>query len=61
MKTWTFWNLTILLGFGQFYTLYMANVYKNIALGLVSDKILTTAGAIGSVCNGLSRVMWTTL
>lgn len=39
----------------------MASVYKEVALNILSDDTLTIAGAIGSVCNGSSRIIWATL
>ena len=39
----------------------MSSVYKSIALEYISDDILTTAGAFGALCNGLSRLFWTYL
>ena len=46
---------------GMFFGLYMASVYKAIASGHLKDSVLTVAGAIGSVCNGSSRLIWATL
>lgn len=39
----------------------MASIYKQINLENLSDRTLTIAGAIGTVCNGVSRVFWPTL
>lgn len=39
----------------------MASVYKVVAQDTLSDRTLTIAGAIGSVCNGGSRIFWATL
>jgi MFS-type transporter involved in bile tolerance (Atg22 family) len=50
-----------ILALGSFYGLYVASVYKTINQVNLSDKILTIAGALGSVCNGCSRIMWATL
>ena len=37
----------------------MASVFKFAAQGTITDdKYLTIAGAVGSVCNGSSRVIW---
>ena len=36
-------------------------MYKSIALEYINDDILTTAGAFGAICNGLSRLFWTYL
>jgi MFS transporter, OFA family, oxalate/formate antiporter len=46
---------------GLFYGIYVASVYKTTAQDFISDHTLTTAGAIGSVCNGGSRIGWATL
>lgn len=46
---------------GMFFGLFMASVYKEVALNILSDKTLTLAGALGSVCNGSSRIIWATL
>jgi len=43
---------------GLFIGIFMASVYKSIAIKYISDDILTTAGALGSFCNGLSRLFW---
>ena len=61
-KSPRFWYMGWLLFEGMFFGLYMASVYKKVASGRVlSDKQLTLAGAIGSVCNGSSRIIWATL
>ena len=39
----------------------MASVYKTTAQDFLSDHTLTLAGAIGSICNGSSRIFWATL
>ena len=39
----------------------MSSVYKMIALEFISDDILTTAGAFGMLCNGLSRLFWSSM
>lgn len=39
----------------------MSSVYKLIALEFISDDILTTAGGFGMLCNGLSRVFWSSM
>jgi MFS family permease len=46
---------------GIFYGIYMASVYKTVAEDSLLDHELTLAGALGSACNGLSRVMWAAL
>jgi Na+/melibiose symporter-like transporter len=46
---------------GMFFGLFMASVYKEVALNILSDHTLTLAGALGSVCNGSSRIIWATL
>lgn len=43
---------------GLFYPLYIASVYKPIAQNILHDSVLTFAGALGSVCNGCSRIFW---
>jgi len=48
-----------MLFLGVFYGVFVTSVYKQIS-GL-DDKILTMAGALGSVANGLSRIGWGTL
>lgn len=63
LKTWRFYHMSALLFIGMFYGLFIASVYKTTAQGKdgLSDRVLTIAGAIGSVCNGSSRIMWATL
>lgn len=61
LKTGRFWHMALLLFFGMFYGLYVASVYKTTAQNSLSDLTLTIAGAIGSVCNGSSRIAWATL
>ena len=63
LKAGRFWFLAFLLFNGMFFGLYMASVYKSVAQheNKISDKALTTAGAIGSVCNGSSRILWASL
>ena len=39
----------------------MSSVYKMIALEHISDEILTRAGALGALSNGLSRLFWSYL
>ena len=46
---------------GVFFGVFTAGVYKSVALDFLSDHVLTTAGALGSVCNGGSRIMWASL
>ena len=54
-----FWILTILLFQGLFYGLYVASVFKFAAQSTItSDTAITAAGAVGSMCNGGSRVFW---
>jgi len=50
-----------MLFFGIFYGVYVASVYKTAVNGILGDHVLTLAGALGSVCNGSSRIMWATL
>jgi len=54
-------HITAMLFFGIFYGIYVASVYKTTSQKVLSDRTLTLAGAIGSVCNGGSRIMWATL
>ena len=61
LKTGRFWHMASLLFLGMFYGLYIASVYKTTAQNSLSDLTLTIAGAIGSVCNGSSRIAWATL
>jgi Na+/melibiose symporter-like transporter len=56
-----FYNIFVILVFGSFYGLYVAAVYKTFDQDNLSDKVLTVAGALGSVCNGCSRIMWASL
>jgi len=63
-KTLRFWQMSLMLYSGLFFGVYIASVYKSIASGIpneIGDKALTLTGAIGSVMNGSSRVMWATL
>ena len=46
---------------GVFFGVFTAGVYKSVALNFLSDHVLTTAGAFGSICNGGSRIMWASL
>ena len=46
---------------GLFIGIFMASVYKMIALEHISDEILTRAGALGALSNGLSRLFWSSL
>jgi len=50
-----------LLFFGIFYGIYVASVYKVSAQDVLEDHTLTLAGALGSICNGGSRIMWATI
>ena len=56
-----FYHQALLFFLGMFFGLYMASVYKFAAEETLDDKSLTVAGAIGSVCNGGSRVFWASL
>jgi len=53
-----FWQMGLLAYFGVFYGVYLASVYKTTADDVLKDHTLTLAGALGSVCNGSSRIMW---
>jgi hypothetical protein len=50
-----------LIYLGCFFGVYVASVYKSAAGDVISDKQLTLAGAIGSIMNGSSRIMWASL
>ena len=56
-----FFLLTLMLLNGVFYGAYMTSVYKAVSIEHLGDGTLTTAGAIGAVCNGASRIVWATL
>ena len=56
-----FYHQALLLFNGIFFGIYMGSVYKFAAEEVLDDKSLTIAGAIGSVCNGGSRVFWASL
>ena len=56
-----FWLMFAILYFGLFYGVYMASVYKTTAQDTLDDHTLTLAGALGSVCNGSSRIMWASI
>ena len=63
-KSLRFWHMSFMLYGGLFFGVYVASVYKPIASGIpneIGDKALTLTGAIGSVMNGASRVVWATL
>ena len=61
LKTSTFWMLTLLSFNGLYFGVIVASIYKQVDLENLSDETLTIAGAIGTVCNGCSRVFWPTL
>ena len=46
---------------GVFYGVYLASVYKAANIDNLKDGTLTIAGAIGSICNGGSRMFWASL
>lgn len=48
---------------GVFFGVYVAAIYKDVALkkGSIQDSSLTVAGALGSFMNGSSRIMWASL
>lgn len=56
-----FWHIAAMLVLGIFYSLYVASAYKYIAASHLDDYVLTVAGAIGSVFNGCSRILWASL
>ena len=43
---------------GIFYGVFVLSVYKSCAGESMSDRTLTIVGAIGSICNGSSRIAW---
>jgi MFS family permease len=51
----------LILFFGIFYGIYLASVYKPTAQDTLEDHTLTLAGALGSVCNGGSRIVWASI
>ena len=54
--------MIIIIFFGIFFGLYLASVYKDVGTaGKLDDSTLTTAGAIGAVCNGSSRFVWASI
>lgn len=63
LLSWKFRHLYIMLYFSAFYGMFMAAVFKNFGShkNITNDLVLTTAGAVGSVFNGSSRVFWATL
>lgn len=61
LKSWRAVHLSAMFMIGLFYPIYIASVYKPIAQDELKDSVLTIAGAIGSVCNGTSRVFWASL
>jgi Na+/melibiose symporter-like transporter len=61
VKSSRFWFLCVLLFDGIFFGIYFASVYKVADQAVLKDKTLTIAGALGSVCNGCSRIMWASL
>ena len=61
MKSYRFAGMFIISMLGLFYPLYIASVYKSFGSEKLGDGILTTAGAIGAVCNGISRPFWANL
>ena len=58
LSTRRFWHMALMLLFGIYYGLMLVNIYKLAAQDVLSDKVLTIAGAVGSVCNGTSRIVW---
>jgi len=46
---------------GIFFGIYIASVYKSVALDTLSDKALTFAGVLAAIGNGSSRVIWSSL
>ena len=46
---------------GIFFGMYVASVYKGVALGYLDDSTLTLAGSLGAIANGSSRFLWATL
>jgi MFS family permease len=46
---------------GVFFGIFIAGNYKIINLDILSDKVLTMAGAVGAIGNAASRVICSTL
>ena len=44
--------------FGFYYGIYASSIFKVIAGDKLNDNILTLAGAIGCISNGISRLVW---
>ena len=62
LKTKQFWTLNLMLFNGIFFGSFLASVYKDFGSdGKISDKALTVTGSIGSVGNGVSRIVWSAL
>lgn len=60
LKTTRYWHHSLMLFNGVFFGVYVASVYKDVALkkGSIEDADLTIAGALGSFMNGSSRIIW---
>lgn len=56
-----FYHMSLILFLGIFYGVYISSVYKLTAQDFLLDHQLTLAGALGSVCNGCSRIFWASL
>ena len=61
LRSWRFWHLSIMLFNGVFFGVYVASVYKTVALCCIDDRALTIAGSVGSFVNGTSRIFWASL
>ena len=61
LKSVRFWHLFFMLMFGIFFGVYVAAVFKVIAIGKLDDRTLTFAGALGYIFNGSSRILWASL
>mmetsp|Transcript_109248 Transcript_109248/g.189551 ORF Transcript_109248/g.189551 Transcript_109248/m.189551 type:complete len:446 (+) Transcript_109248:77-1414(+) len=61
LQTGTFWKMWFAIAFSGQVGLYIATVYKSIALGapaLRDDAYLSIVGAVGALSNGLTRPVW---
>ena len=46
-----------MLMFGIFFGAYVSSVFKSTAIGILDDKILTMAGILGRLSNGIARII----
>jgi len=52
-----------LISFGHlFYGYYIIGIFKTLgATTIDDDRFLTLIGSVGALCNGLSRIVWSSL